>query len=352
MMTAQVSTLNLPNLLQVIGRKDVKEFNFSPLFTSLFFPDVVTFSTRDIALDTLDIENVVMSAFCSPMVGSRVQRDKGYETATFTPGYLKPKNEIDPSKTIIRLPGEDPAALNNPSYRRCRLIHDALRRQAKSIKARVEWLAVNAITTGKNTIEGEGIERYELDWKLPAANIITQVSGKKWSEQDRNNFDPTPDIELYSEVAEGPINVIVMGGKVWRLLRSFKIFRELFDNRRGSNSRAELATKDLGEAVSFKGWLGDVALIVYTGKYTDDEGVQHYFLDQDCMVLGNTENQGLVAYGAIMDQDAVRADQVNMQYYPKNWVQPGDPAIEYVQTHSAPQPVPVNIGKFVTVHVS
>ncbi|EMV0393397.1 major capsid protein, partial [Salmonella enterica] len=64
------------------------------------------------------------------------------------------------------------------------------------------------------------------------------------------------------------------------------------------------------------------------------------------------ENQGLVAYGAIMDQDAVRADQVNMQYYPKNWVQPGDPAIEYVQTHSAPQPVPVNIGKFVTVHVS
>ncbi|EAP9510047.1 major capsid protein [Salmonella enterica] len=351
-MTAQVSTLNLPNLLQVIGRKDVKEFNFSPLFTSLFFPDVVTFSTRDIALDTLDIENVVMSAFCSPMVGSRVQRDKGYETATFTPGYLKPKNEIDPSKTIIRLPGEDPAALNNPSYRRCRLIHDALRRQAKSIKARVEWLAVNAITTGKNTIEGEGIERYELDWKLPAANIITQVSGKKWSEQDRNNFDPTPDIELYSEVAEGPINVIVMGGKVWRLLRSFKIFRELFDNRRGSNSRAELATKDLGEAVSFKGWLGDVALIVYTGKYTDDEGVQHYFLDQDCMVLGNTENQGLVAYGAIMDQDAVRADQVNMQYYPKNWVQPGDPAIEYVQTHSAPQPVPVNIGKFVTVHVS
>ncbi|EAW9081341.1 major capsid protein [Salmonella enterica] len=351
-MTAQVSTLNLPALLQVIGRKDVKEFNFSPLFTSLFFPDVVTFSTRDIALDTLDIENVVMSAFCSPMVGSRVQRDKGYETATFTPGYLKPKNEIDPSKTIIRLPGEGPAALNSPSYRRFRLIHDALRRQAKSIKARVEWLAVNAITTGKNTIEGEGIERYELDWKLPAANIITQVSGKKWSEQDRNNFDPTPDIELYSEVAEGPINVIVMGGKVWRLLRSFKIFRELFDNRRGSNSRAELATKDLGEAVSFKGWLGDVALIVYTGKYTDDEGVQHYFLDQDCMVLGNTENQGLVAYGAIMDQDAVRADQVNMQYYPKNWVQPGDPAIEYVQTHSAPQPVPVNIGKFVTVHVS
>ncbi|EJX0849046.1 major capsid protein [Salmonella enterica] len=351
-MAEQITPFTTASLLQVIGRKDIKEFNFNPLFTSLFFPGVATFPTRDIALDTLDIENVVMSAFCSPMVGSRVQRDKGYDTATFTPGYMKPKNEIDPSKTIVRIAGEDPAALNSPSYRRVRLINDALRRQAKSIKARVEWLAVNAITTGKNTIEGEGIERYEIDWKLPDTNVITQAADKKWSGQDRNSFDPVPDIELYAEVAEGPVNVIVMGGNVWRLLRSFKIFRELFDSRRGSDSRAEMATKDLGEVVSFKGWLGDVALIVYTGKYEDGDGVQHYYLDQDCMVLGNTENQGLVAYGAIMDQDAVRSGQVNMQYYPKNWVQPGDPAIEYVQTHSAPQPVPVNIGKFVTVHVN
>ncbi|EHI7916605.1 major capsid protein [Salmonella enterica] len=350
-MTEQITPFTTAILLGVIGRKDVQEFNFSPLFTSLFFPNVATFPTRDIALDTLDIENVVMSAFCSPMVGSRVQRDKGYETATFTPGYMKPKNEIDPSKTIIRLPGEDPAAHNSPSYRRVRLIHDSLRRQAKSIKARVEWLAVNAITTGKNIIEGEGIERYEIDWKLPAANVITQAADKKWSAQDRNNFDPIPDIELYAEMSEGPVNVIVMGGKVWRLLRSFKLFRELFDYRRGSDSRAELATKDLGEVVSFKGYLGDVAIIVYTGKYEDDTGTQHYYLDQGCMVLGNTGNQGLVAYGAIMDQDAVRSGQVEMTYYPKNWVQPGDPAIEYVQTHSAPQPVPVNIGKFVTVHV-
>lgn len=351
MMAEQFSAFNLRQLLQVIGRDDVAEFKFNPLFTTLFFPDVVTFKTRDIALDTLDLEDVSMSAFCSPMVGSRVQRDKGYETATFTPGYLKPKHEIDPSKTIIRLPGEGFEALNSPAYRRGRLIHDSLVRQAKSIKARVEWLAVNAITTGKNIIEGEGIERYEIDWKLPAANIITQAPGKKWSQQDRNTFDPTQDIELYAEAAEGPVNVIVMGGNVWRLLRSFKVFRELFDNRRGSNSRAELATKDLGEAVSFKGYLGDVALIVYSGKYTDDEGAQHYYLDQNSMVLGNTENKGLVAYGAIMDQDAVRSNQVEMQYYPKNWIQPGDPAIEYVQTHSAPQPVPVNIGKFVTVHV-
>lgn len=345
----QVSPYSVAALLQVIGREDTADFKFSPLFTTLFFPQVVTFETRDIMLDKLDIEDVVMSAFCSPMVGSSVQRDKGYETNSFTPGYQKPKNAVDPTKTIVRLPGEQPGQLLSPTYRRLRLINDALIRQNKAIKARVEWLAVNAITTGKNVIEGEGIERYEIDWGLPDANQIFQLLDKRWSEQDTETFDPVPDIEMYAEFSEGPVNVIVMGGTAWRLLRKFKKFREMFETRRGSESTAELALKNLGEVASFKGYLGDVALIVYSGKYTDDDGQQHYFLDQNAMVMGNTENKGLVAHGAIMDQDAVRNGQVNMQYYPKNWIQPGDPAIEYVQTHSAPQPVPVNIGKFVTV---
>ncbi len=346
-----VNTFSPAQMISTYGRKDIKAYALKPLFTELFFPAVATFSTREIMLDTLDVEDVVMSAFCSPMVGSRVQRDKGYDTNSFVPGYLKPKHEIDPTKTSFRLAGEDPSSMRDPTYRRLRLISDNLQRQMQSIKARVEWLAVNAITTGKNIIDGDGIERYELDWKLPVSNVITQAPGVAWSEQDAETFDPSDDIELYSEVSEGVTNVIVMGGNAWRTLRRFKKFREMFDTRRGSESRAELAVKDLGDTVSFKGYLGDVALIVYSGKYKDDEGNENYFLDPDCMVFGNTENKGLVAYGAIMDQDAVRSGEVENQYYPKNWVQPGDPAIEYVQTHSAPQPVPVNIGKFVTVHV-
>lgn len=350
-MTTKITPMTTMSLLNVIANRDDYEFKFSPLFTELFFPNVATFDTPDIALDTLDIEDVVMSAFCSPMVGSQVQREKGYETSKFTPGYMKPKHEIDPSKTVFRLAGESPNALKDPSYRRNRLILSALQNQIRSIKARTEWLAVNAITKGKNIIEGEGIERYEIDWKLSADNIIHQATGKKWSEQDKDAFDPTFDIESYAELANTPVNIIVMGSKVWRLLRSFKMFRELFDNRRGSNSRAELATKNLGDVVSFKGYLGDVALIVYSGKYTDEDGNQQYYLEQNCMVLGNTGNRGLVAYGAIMDQDAVRTGQVNNQYYPKNWVETGDPTIEFIQTHSSPQPVPVNINRFITVHV-
>ena len=34
-----------------------------------------------------------------------------------------------------------------------------------------------------------------------------------------------------------------------------------------------------------------------------------------------------------------------------NYIVPGDPAIEYVQTHSAPQPIPARINRFVTVRI-
>ena len=182
-MAVKAMALNTHQLFAYLNREDIAEFKFSPLFTALFFPNVATFNTQDIMLDNLDIEEVTMSAFCSPMVGSQVQRDKGYETSIIRPGYMKPKHEIDPLKTIMRMAGEDPAQLNDPTYRRMRLITGNMRRQINAIKARVEWLAVNAITTGKNIIEGEGIERYEIDWKIPEKNIIEQADGKKWSEQ-------------------------------------------------------------------------------------------------------------------------------------------------------------------------
>ncbi|BDO49149.1 major capsid protein [Escherichia coli] len=350
-MTA-LQLVSTPTLLKNIGREDVPEFKFNPLFTTLFFPNIATFSTRDIALDTLDIENVVMSPFCSPMSGSQVMRDKGFTTNTFTPGYMKPKHVIDPTKTIMRMAGEQIGnGQSSPALRRVKMVHDSQKKQLAAIKARVEWLAVNAITTGRNVIEGEGIERYEIDWGLPATNHITQAGGKEWSKQDAETFDPISDIEAYADFSEGTVNIIVMGGEAWRILRSFRRFRELLDTRRGSNSSLELALKDLGGVVSFKGYLGDVAIVVYSGRYDDENGQQQYFLKQNMMVFGNTENKGLVAYGAIMDQDAAREGFSEGMYYPKNYIVPGDPAIEYVQTHSAPQPVPVDIGRFVTVEV-
>lgn len=334
---------------ELIGVVTTTEKVVSNLFLSLFFRKEIACETRDIALDMIDASDVPMAAFCSPMIGSRVMRDDGYESKTITPGYLKPKKEIDAMKLVPRMAGRE---YSDMSQNRDELIATALLSQQGAINSRKEWLAVKALTTGKNVISGEGIPTYEIDWHMDPGNIIIQAGSTAWSTQNKDTFDPNDDIELYAEQATAPINVIIFGKSAWKLYRSFKAVKQSLDTRRGSNSRLETALQNLGENVSFKGYVGDTAVIVYSGKYRNEDGSEEYYLDPMLMVLGNTSHPGIVAYGAIQDAAAAREGLSRSTLYPKNYVIPGDPEIEYVQSQSAPQPIPAGINKFVSVTIS
>ena len=63
-------------LIQTVNAEDI-QWQINSLFINLFFKRVVTFETRDIALDIIDDPDIPMAAFCSPMVGSKVSRDEG-----------------------------------------------------------------------------------------------------------------------------------------------------------------------------------------------------------------------------------------------------------------------------------
>ena len=49
------------------------------------------------------------------------------------PGYVKPKHEFNYQQAVERLPGEDPSQLNDPAYRRLRLITDNLKQEELSL---------------------------------------------------------------------------------------------------------------------------------------------------------------------------------------------------------------------------
>ena len=55
-MTGKATALTTNQLFAYLNRGDIADFKFSPLFTTLFFPNVATFNTQNIMLDTLDIE--------------------------------------------------------------------------------------------------------------------------------------------------------------------------------------------------------------------------------------------------------------------------------------------------------
>ncbi|EEC9781375.1 major capsid protein, partial [Escherichia coli] len=148
--------------------------------------------------------------------------------------------------------------LNDPTYRRLRIITDNLKQEEHAIVQVEEMQAVNAVLYGKYTMEGDQFEKIEVDFGRSTKNNIIQGSGKEWSKQDRDTFDPTYDIDLFCDQASGLVNIAIMDGTVWRLLNGFKLFREKLDTRRGSNSQLETAVKDLGSVVSFKGYYGDL----------------------------------------------------------------------------------------------
>ncbi|POU74072.1 major capsid protein E [Leclercia sp. LSNIH6] len=327
-----------------------KKFKFDPLFLRIFFRESYPFSTEKVYLSQIP-GLVNMALYVSPVISGKVIRSRGGTTSEFTPGYVKPKHEVNPQMTLRRLPDEDPQNLADPAYRRRRIILQNMKDEELAIAQVEEMQAVSAVLSGKYTMTGEAFEPVEVDMQRSARNNIVQAGAAAWSTRDKETYDPTDDIETYAVNASGVVNIIVFDPKGWSLFRSFKAVKDKLDTRRGSNSELETALKDLGQAVSYKGMYGDVAIVVYAGQYVEG-GVQKNYLPDNTMVLGNTQARGLRTYGCIQDVDAQREGINASARYPKNWVQTGDPAREFTMIQSAPLMLLADADEFVSVKLA
>lgn len=336
---------------QLLGYTEEK-VKFQAFFLNMFFNRTVNFSTEEVMLDKITGKTPI-ALYVSPVVEGKVLRNRGGETRTLKPGYVKPKHEFNYQQAVERLPGENPAQLNDPAYRRLRILTDNLKQEEFAIVQVEEMQAVNAVLYGKYSMTGDQFETVEVDFGRSAANNITQVTGvSAWSEQDPETYDPTSDIDTYCDQASGVVNVAVMTGDVWKMLNGFKLFREKLDTRRGSASELETATKDLGGVVSFKGFFGDLAMYVVKTSWVDESGIMQRYVPDGTLVLGPTSAGGIRCYGAIQDAQALGEGIVASSRYPKNWMTTGDPSREFTMTQSAPLMVLPDPDEFVVVTVA
>ena len=328
-----------------------EKLKFDSLFLKMFFPREITFDTEEVMLDKIT-GRAPMAMYVSPTVEGRVLRNRGGMTRTLKPGYVKPKHQITPSMVVERLPGEDPALLNDPAYRRERIIASTLQLQEQSIAQVEEMQATQAVLYGRYVMEGEQFSPVEVDFGRSPANNITQAGPTAWSAQDTETFDPTFDLDLYADQASGTINVMVMDGGAWKILNTFKKFREKLETRRGSASQLETALKDLGTLVSVKGQYGDVAIVVAKTQYIDEQGRAVRYMPENTIVMGNTMADGIRCYGMIHDAEALAEGITAARRYPKNWITRGDVSSEYTMTQSAPLMVLPDPDAFVVVTVA
>ncbi|EHX1935420.1 TPA: major capsid protein E, partial [Escherichia coli] len=148
-------------------------FKFDPLFLRLFFRETYPFTTEKVYLSQIP-GLVNMALYVSPIVSGEVIRSRGGSTSEFTPGYVKPKHEVNPQMTLRRLPDEDPQNLADPAYRRRRIIRQNMLDENLAIAQVEEMQAVSAVLKGKYTMTGEAFDPVEVDMGRSAANNITQ----------------------------------------------------------------------------------------------------------------------------------------------------------------------------------
>lgn len=249
---------------QLLGYTEQK-VKFRALFLELFFRRTVTFHTQEVMLDKITGKTPV-AAYVSPVVSGKVLRSRGGETRVLRPGYVKPKHRLDYQQAVERLPGEDPARLNDPAYRRLRILTDNLKQEEQAIVQVEEMQAVSAVLQGKYTMSGEQFETVEVDFGRSAANNITQASGREWSQQNADTFDPTHDLDAYCDFASGTINIAIMDGTVWRMLNGFKLFREKLDM---AYSRVSTFSGDYLRVTDNKGKTHDVLTGSDDGRHSN-----------------------------------------------------------------------------------
>ena len=343
-----MSTYTMSELLAVTQT----EFKFDPLFLSLFYQETYTFQSEEVFLDKIPGE-VGMAIYCAPLVTGKVDHSRGSKTNVITPGYVKSKHTVNATQVIKRRPGEDPTEPMTLEDRMASIVMQNLQDEELSIKQLEEYQAVQGVIYGKYTLTSDNFPTQEIDMQRSPENNITQSGETAWSAQDPDTFDPTDDIDMYADNASGAVNIMVLDGEAWKMLNSFKRFREKMDTRRGSNSAMETALKDLGKVVSFKGYYGDVAVVVYKGQYVDPKtGEKVRYMPENMMVLGNTMSRGFRTYGAIQDVDAIKEGLSEGTRFPKNWVTQGDPAIEMTMTQSAPAMILGDPDAFVVVQLA
>lgn len=324
-----MATYDTETLLGVVNGLDP----FEPFLLMMFFPEVIPFTTSMIDIDVV-APDTGLAPFVSPMVAGKADTQNGYSTRKFKPAYLKPKNVVDPEMVISRQAGEQIGGSLANVNRRDAIVAKNLDDQRKKILRRLEWMAAQALLTGKVVVTGEDYPEVEVDFQRAAGNTITLTGLNVWT--DTANALPLEQFESWNATSEAPITDLIMDATAWANLYKFQSVKDLLDDTlRGSDSALNLGP-DNSKWVSYKGNLGSFRVWVYSGYYTDDDGNKQNFIPANTVIAASAAVEGVRAFGAILDPVA---GYQALEMFPKNWLN-DDPAVEYVMTQSAPLMVP------------
>lgn len=311
----------------------------NPFLFNLAFGQEQVFETEEVYFDKVERARRLAPLVAPADVG-QAERLRGFNAASLTPAYVKPKHVIEPNRMLKRRPGERLLGDLSPEERRDMIILDTLKIQDDQITRREEYMACQLVQTGGLVLQGPNYpQRTAVDLQRNPAHTVALTGTNRWGQSGVDALDNLrtwaamvqknsgfhPSVVILDPLAG---NLLVKSPGIQQIMNSFR-------QTKGNVDLGGVVVGGVGREAKFLGDTGEFEFWVYQQYYTDDQGnVTQFMPDNTCMMLDPVGAQGTRLYGAIMDVRSLRA----MPRFPKNWISE-DPSAEYLMTQSAPLPV-------------
>lgn len=296
-----------------------------------------------------------LAAFAMPLARGKSVYDDSAKLYRFKPGYVKVEDEIDPLMPLTKRAGIDRSIIEPEAItpmQRLSLIRTAMTIWAvQAIERRWDWMAAKAIIDGQVTLSGENYPTTLVDFGRAAGHTQVLGSGQRYGDSGVSIVDHFQSVMDTVNDAEfgGMVVRVTMGSAVWAIARKDTEFRDHMDTQiSGGTIKIDrgLVSSDkvfkVGEMQVGGASGATVELWVNNDTFIDpDTGAETRFVGTKEVVFtcSPAAINGFQCFGRIIDR---AANYEALPIFPSNWIQPGDPAVEYLTHKSAPLFVPIN----------
>lgn len=305
------------------------------------FPNMVESDAPEVAID-VDVGKRRLAPFCSPLVEGQLVESRQWQTNLFKPAYIKDWRNPDLLKPVRRAIGERLMGGMSPAERLEANLAWEMADQVDMILRRQEWMAANALVSGKITVVGEGYpDPIVVDFQRDPALTVALTGTAQWGQTGVYPSDYiTAWAALVLQKSGAAPTEVIFTNSTWNAFKNDpKVLNAIVWPGRTGDSSADLGGRVVKGAMYMGRW-GQFDLYLYNDWYVDPvTDVEEPMIADGTVILGGPGVEGTRAYGLIMDP---AFNYGPLAYAPKLWYKE-NPATINLLMQSAPLVIPSRV---------
>lgn len=320
-----------------------------------YFSNIERFTTKKVDIDLVKGKRR-MAPFVHPKIGGKTVDGLGYKTESYEPPEVSPDMVTTAEDMLQRSPGENIYGGESPATRAAKKLGQDLAELDDIITRREEWMAAQALFTGKIDIVGEGYDEVLQYWPTDPAEqpFLALAAGERWNEDTSNPRQDLRDArtKIMQESGVTPRDAILGADAAAAYLDNPALVKQL-DTRRIDTGAID--PQNLPGGVTYLGYdkLSSLDLWTYDEWYLDDAGEEQPMVPTKLVLIGSPEVRTTRAYGLVT---LMKGNDQAPEFYaearvPDSWTQRKNPAGRIVQIKSKPMPIINQIDGFRVLQV-